>query len=51
MYDHPPPDGSNIEAIEIPEDDLFWFDRGIVRGAAEATRYRERLTAWFAGRF
>lgn len=49
VYDHPPPDGSSLGVIEVPEEDLFWFDRSMVRGAAQATRYRDRLQEWFAG--
>lgn len=38
-----------MQSIEIPEDDLFWFDKGLVRGAAQFTTYKERLQSWFEG--
>lgn len=47
VYDHPPPEGSELGAIAIPEEDLFWFDKGMVRGAAQATKYLEQLEDWF----
>ena len=47
IYDHEPPAGSGLSSIEIREDDLFWFDKDMVRGAAIATRYRDRLLEWF----
>jgi hypothetical protein len=46
VFDHAPPAGSGLSAVEIREDDLFWFDKGLVRGAAEATKYRDRVKAF-----
>lgn len=48
VYDSPPPPDSGLTYIELDEDNLFWFDREIVRGAVQATRYRDELKAWFA---
>lgn len=47
VYDHPPPEGSGLTSVAIPEEDLFWFDVSMVRGAAQATAYLDRLESWF----
>lgn len=46
VYDHPPPAGTGIVAVELDQDSLFASDAAMVRGAMEATAYRDRLRDW-----
>jgi len=46
VYDHPPPDGSGVQAVEMDSADMFGFDARLVKGAAQATAYLEELRAW-----
>lgn len=43
VYEMPPPEGSGLTSVAIAPDDLFWVDRGLVQGAVDLTKYRDRL--------
>lgn len=51
VYDHPPPEGSGIQAVEVPEDQLFDMDKSLLRGAMQATHYRDEIRDWIGDHF